>query len=40
MGAGATGIACAITERRFVGIELDKGYFDVAVSRIGEVKNA
>ena len=34
MGSGTTGHACANTGRRFVGVEKDKGYFDVASERI------
>jgi site-specific DNA-methyltransferase (adenine-specific) len=34
MGSGTTGIACIRTGRRFIGIELDKGYFDIACDRI------
>lgn len=34
MGSGTTGVACANTGRKFIGIELDDGYFDVAMSRI------
>ncbi|MGL4221298.1 MAG: DNA-methyltransferase [Shewanella sp.] len=34
MGSGSTGVACANTGRKFIGIELDDGYFDVARSRI------
>lgn len=33
-GSGTTGVACANTGRKFIGIELDDGYFDVAMSRI------
>jgi len=33
-GSGQTGIACAETDRRFVGIELDPHYFTVASERI------
>lgn len=36
MGSGSTGIACKNTGRNFIGIELDKGYFDTAKARIGE----
>lgn len=36
MGSGSTGIACKSTGRNFIGIELDKGYFDTAKARIGE----
>lgn len=38
MGSGSTGVACVNTERNFIGIEIDKGYFDIAVKRIGEAK--
>lgn len=34
MGSGTTGVACLQTGRRFIGIEIDPGYFDVAVRRI------
>jgi DNA modification methylase len=34
MGSGTTGVACVKTGRKFIGIELDKGYFDIAVKRI------
>jgi site-specific DNA-methyltransferase (adenine-specific) len=34
MGSGTTGVACVQTGRSFVGIELDPGYFDIAVKRI------
>ena len=34
MGSGTTGVACALTDRRFIGIELDRKYFDIAVARI------
>ena len=32
MGSGSTGVACINTNRNFIGIELDKGYFDIAQS--------
>jgi site-specific DNA-methyltransferase (adenine-specific) len=38
MGSGSTGVACVNTERNFIGIELDQGYFDIAVKRINEAK--
>lgn len=34
MGSGSTGVACKNTNRRFVGIELDDNYFNMAESRI------
>ena len=34
MGSGSTCVACKNTNRRFIGIELDKKYFDIAVDRI------
>jgi DNA modification methylase len=36
MGSGTTGVACAKLGRKFVGIEIDAGYFDIAVRRIEE----
>jgi site-specific DNA-methyltransferase (adenine-specific) len=34
MGSGTTGVACANTGRQFIGIEREKGYFDIAVARL------
>lgn len=34
MGSGTTGVACINTNRDFIGIELDKGYYDIAKERI------
>lgn len=34
MGSGTTGIACLNTNRHFIGIELDEGYFKIAKERI------
>ena len=34
MGSGSTGVACVNTNRRFIGIELDEGYFNIAKERI------
>lgn len=36
MGSGSTGVACKNTNRDFIGIELDKKYFDMAKKRIEE----
>lgn len=35
MGSGSTGVACINTNRKFIGIELDKNYFDIAKNRMG-----
>lgn len=34
MGSGTTGIACVNTNRRFIGIELDEKYYNLAAQRI------
>lgn len=34
MGSGTTGVACVREGRRFIGIEIDPGYFDIACKRI------
>lgn len=39
MGSGTTGVACVNTGRRFIGIELDEKYFEIARERIQEAKN-
>ena len=43
MGSGSTGVACLNTNRRFIGIELNENYFNIAKKRIedtdGELKN-
>lgn len=36
MGSGTTGVACVKTGRKFIGIEIDEGYFDIACKRIRE----
>lgn len=38
MGSGTTGVACVETGRQFIGMELDQGYFDIAVMRIAEAE--
>ena len=34
MGSGSTGVACVNTNRKFIGIELDENYFNIAKDRI------
>ncbi len=36
MGSGTTGVACVKLGRRFIGIELERKYFDIACKRIEE----
>lgn len=36
MGSGSTGVACMLTDRKFIGIELDDKYFEIAENRIKE----
>jgi len=33
MGSGSTGVACIENDRKFIGIEIDKKYFDIANGR-------
>ena len=37
MGSGSTGVACNNTNRNFIGIELNKEYFDIANNRINKI---
>ena len=39
MGSGTTGIACLNTHRKFIGIEKDDKYFELAKKRIEEYRN-
>jgi DNA modification methylase len=34
MGSGTTGVACAQLGRKFIGIEIEERYFNIAVERI------
>jgi DNA modification methylase len=40
MGSGTTGVACAKMGRRFIGIERDERYFDIACDRIRKAYDA
>ena len=37
MGSGSTGVACIETNRRFFGVEIEKGYFEIAEKRMSGV---
>lgn len=39
MGSGTTGIASVMERRNFIGIEINKDYFDIAALRIGEAES-
>lgn len=39
MGSGSTGVAAKKTGRKFIGIELDKRYYDIAIDRIISAKS-
>lgn len=38
MGSGSTGVACMNTNRKFIGIELDEKYFNIANNRLASNK--
>ena len=38
MGSGTTGVACVQTGRKFIGIEIDEKYFEIAKKRIQEAQ--
>lgn len=40
MGSGSTGVACVNTNRKFIGIELDEKYFNIAKERIYEQRKS
>ncbi|WP_220186553.1 site-specific DNA-methyltransferase [Moraxella ovis] len=37
MGSGSTGVACINANRKFIGIELDGHYFNIAKQRIESI---
>lgn len=39
MGSGSTGVACMNTNRKFIGVELDKKYYKIAVDRLYNCHN-
>lgn len=38
MGAGSTGLAALKNDRKFIGFEIDKKYYDIAEKRLEEYK--
>ena len=38
MGSGSTGVACINTNRKFIGIELDENYFNIAKNRLENIR--
>lgn len=38
IGSGTTAIACIKTNRKFIGFELDKNYYDLSIKRINDVE--
>ena len=40
MGIGTTGISCVLMNREFIGIELDRDYFDISENRIQEASKS
>ena len=38
MGSGSTGVACLNTNRKFIGMELDEKYFNIAKDRLENTK--
>ena len=38
MGSGTTGVCCHWTGRRFIGIERERRYFDIACERIARAQ--
>ena len=38
MGSGSTGVACMNTNRKFIGIELNERYFNIARERLSSIK--
>ena len=38
IGSGSMAVACINTNRKYIGFELDKKYYDIAITRIKEHK--
>lgn len=39
MGSGTTGVAAVMSNRKFIGSEINQVYFDIATNRIGSISN-
>ena len=39
MGVGSTGVAALKSNRKFIGCEIEKEYFDASAKRIEEIQN-
>ena len=37
MGSGSTGVACIKNNRKFIGVEINKEYFDISKERLGNI---
>jgi len=37
MGVGTTGVACVKLNRKFIGIEMDAQYFDIASTKLSNI---
>jgi DNA modification methylase len=38
IGSGSTAVACINTNRKYIGFELDKTYYDIACKRINDIE--
>jgi site-specific DNA-methyltransferase (adenine-specific) len=39
MGTGSTGVACVQTGRKFIGMEIDSDFFEIAAERIAAAQS-
>ena len=39
LGVGTTAIACVNIDRKYIGVELDEGYFNTALQEVADCKN-
>jgi site-specific DNA-methyltransferase (adenine-specific) len=40
LGSGTTAVACILENRNYIGIEINKKYYDIAIERINETKES